>query len=359
MLNNIERVKDRIGRYLKKYLKDFLFSELSIEYLAKTGMAGILSGIPVPFQREDTNGNLSIAKIGQNMLFVIGCDPKFRYVREYIESIRMVATENTAKLLLEQGRKFAKDGKFDFACIYFRAVCFIFEKNPDAMFEYALVCRAMYLAEDSEEYIGRFKAEALDYLELTTMAAPERSEPYFYLGYGYLNMGLYKKAELAWNEFMKLSGSDASHECISGMTESDMCKMRCEINERLKELVQPIKIEEGCNLIASGRYDEGLNILEHFIDSDFKGWWPMHYYIGIAYEMTGRLDRAVCSFKSALCLNAGHIESMQELVKIYERMGDKENYIKYMQKIDIVSKGIHEDNERRLAEAREKDNLIQ
>ena len=47
--------------------------------------------------------------------------------------------------------------------------------KPDylhAMYSYARACRAMYLDSGNEEYVGRFKAEALDYFELDDRDTP-------------------------------------------------------------------------------------------------------------------------------------------------------------------------------------------
>ena len=63
----------------------------------------------------------------------------------------------------------------------------------------------MYLNSRNEEYVGRFKAEALDYFELTTETHPRFAQGYYYLGYAYLNMGLYVKADLTWSEFLRFS----------------------------------------------------------------------------------------------------------------------------------------------------------
>lgn len=353
-MKNMER-KDRIGKYLIDGLKDYLFSQLSEEYLARAGLLEILKGIPVPLTRGDAKAlaetsDFSLAKIGQNMLFVIGCDPNFRYARAYVDAIRVVATEKTGGLLLQEARGYAENGNCERACIYLRATICLFEQGSEtmddgaqamndhegakqdyaaALFEYALACRAMYLAEeDNEDYIGRFKAEAMEYFELATLAAPEIAEPYYYLGFAYINIGLYKKAELAWDSFMGLSDSKTD--------DPEIYKMRKEIKKKLDELTQPVLIEEGCNLVATGRYEEGIERLEQFVDSDFSRWWPLHYYLGIAYEGTGKFTAAVKSFKTVLKLNASHIESMQELVSIYAAAGDEENKVKYMQKIDII-----------------------
>ncbi len=45
----------------------------------------------------------------------------------------------------------------------------------------------MYLASQNEEYVGRFKAEALEWFEILTEVHPKFAQGYYYLGYAYLN----------------------------------------------------------------------------------------------------------------------------------------------------------------------------
>ena len=52
-----------------------------------------------------------------------------------------------------------------------------------------------------------------------------------------MNLGLYIKAKLTWDEFMKLSTDE---------------ELKKEIAGRLAQLVQPIEIEKGYNMVLSG-----------------------------------------------------------------------------------------------------------
>ena len=53
--------------------------------------------------------------------------------------------------------------------------------------------------------MGRFKAESLEAFEIATIKNPQLAEAFYFLGYSYVNLGLYIKAKLTWDEFMKLS----------------------------------------------------------------------------------------------------------------------------------------------------------
>jgi AraC-like DNA-binding protein len=174
--------------------------------------------------------------------------------------------------------------------------------KPDylhAMYSYARVCRAMYLNNSNEEYVGRFKAEAMDWFELLTEIHPDFPHGYYYLGYAYVNIGLYTKAQIVWKKFMKTTR---------------VAEEKKEIRERLEQIEEAVIIEAGYNDILAGRYEDGIVALEPFKSSGYSNWWPLYYYLGIAYEMTGRREEAIASLKKVLQINGSHIETMKEIL---------------------------------------------
>jgi tetratricopeptide (TPR) repeat protein len=212
------------------------------------------------------------------------------------------------------------------------------------MFGYARTCQDIYIESEDDEEIGRFKAESLSGFEEMTIKHPDIPEGHYYLGYAYVNMGLYLKAQIAWQEFIRLRmeqvRSGAGNQPDSSDQENDgnfrIPDDVTEIRSRLDQLEEPVKIEEGCNHIIAGRYDQGIEVLEKFADGPHSNWWPMHYYLGTAYRETGRLGEAAQSFRAVLQLNASHIDSMQELVEIYGLLGETELEQKYRNKMMLV-----------------------
>ena len=326
--SDVKLRKDRIGRYFKDYAGSFVFDEFSESYLEKKGkgLTGLMKDIPVPLREEDVEkfeGGEGIPEshLAENMTWIIGIDPRFKYTQSYMDFLLKVFNEKINDGILRKARYAAENGDFDKACIFFRAtLCF----NPlylDGMYGYARACRELYLAGDDEEYIGRFKAESIDYFELLTEAHPKFAQSYYYLGYAYLNMGLYVKADLAWKEFLN-----------SGVASKD----RKEIKERLAQIAEPVEIERGCNMVLSGSFKHGLVTLAPFMDTKFKTWWPLSYYLGVCYARLGKQEKALNSFKNVLTMNASHLETMEELADIYEAYGDKENEEKYRKKLELI-----------------------
>ena len=246
--------------------------------------------------------------------------------------------------MMKEGRDAAERGDMDNACIHFRASLCMQYNYLHSMYSYARACRAMYLHSRNEEYVGRFKAESLDWFELLVETHPRFAQGYYYLGYAYLNLGLYAKADITWREFMRFSHNN---------------KDKKEIRKRLDQITEPRQIEAGCNEITAGKYEDGISLLEPFLSSRFNDWWPLHYYLGVAYEMTGRRSEAVSAFRKVLQLNGSHLETMKELMSIYEDEGDRENTRKYREKIKLIQAAMEEEHQQHLEEIQEEDKKLE
>lgn len=330
---DIRKRPDRVGQYLKKYLSGFVFDEFSDSFLEKTGTKELMKGIPIPLRQEDMEAfqggeGLKTLHIAENIAWVMGIDPKFKYTEHYIAFLLKLYNYKIYEGMLKEGRDAAEKEDFDNACIHFRATLCMKPDYLHGMYSYARVCREMYLKGSNEEYIGRFKAESIDYFELITEEHPTFAQAYYYLGYAYVNMGLYTKADIAWNNFMQKSHNSQD---------------RKEIKDRLKQIADPIAIETGCNDVTAGRYEFGIRTLEPYLQTQFKTWWPLSYYLGVAHLALGDKKEAVTSFKRVLTINGSHLESMQELADIYASDGDRENELKYKNKIKIVQENLKSD----------------
>lgn len=320
-----------------------LFDELSDAYLDKAGVKDIIGGVPVPVNPGE-DGELSTLSIALNMARVIGGDSSYPYVEQYLRYIRHICGDDAVKVIISEGAKAADRGAFELACMYFRAALAIDQKSLAALFLYGRACKEAYereaaeaeegfsdtnAAELSESYIGSFKAESMEAFELLTMLHPDYDMGYYFLGYAYLNLGLYTKAQLTWETFMKL------HE--------DQDELREEIEERLTALSEPVLIEQGCNKVMSGDYQGGLDILNKYTEGSYSPWWPLWYYIGVAESALGNTEAAISSYKQALVYSPSNIEVMNELVALYQAVGDAEGAEKYSRKIEIVQNNIAEE----------------
>jgi len=319
---------DRVYKYLKHRMKDLTFDEFTPEFLEKNGLSATFGGVPIPLREEDrkafeTTEGVKSTILAENMARVLGVDPKFVHRDAYMEFIEQYFGKKAVDNMTRKAKDFADQEKYEDACIYFRAGLVLKHNDLAAMYGYARLLRKLYEDGKKEDYIGNLKAEALDYFEMTTETYKRFDMGFYYLGYMYLNLGLYMKAKLAWKEFMG---------------NSRIFKDRREIAKRLEQLKDPVEIESGYNAVLSGRWKKGISILEPYKDSKFNDWWPLWYYLGVAYARTGRTAEAEEAFKQVLKGSPRHTESMEELAAIYAEKGDKINRKKYQDKLKLVKK---------------------
>lgn len=342
---DIQLREDRIGRYFRKYLNKFVFVEFSEDFIRESKAGHLMKGVPIPLRRKEVKEfaggrGIDFLVLAENMAWVMGCDPHFKHTKDYCAILKKLYNYKLYEGMMKEGRDAAEKGEMDNACIHFRAALCMKHDYMHAMYSYARACRVMYEHSKNEEYVGRFKAEAVDWFEILTETHPRFAMGYYYLGYSYLNMGLYGKAQLAWQSYLKFGRNG---------------KDRREIDKRLKQIAHPVAIEDGCLKIGAGRYEEGLEILEPYLQSQYKDWWPLHYYLGRGYVQAGQIADAVAEFKKVLMANGSHLETMKELLLIYEEEDDRANIKKYTEKIKMIE-GAQAEEQAALVEETKKEN---
>ena len=350
-MSEISASEDRLSKYLSEANKEMMFAELSEDYLRRIGAEEILLNVPVPIREADSEGEseTDARNIVLDMAKVVGGDPFFVYGDKYLDFIKLAAGEQAEPMLVAEGARAADGGDYEDACRLLRAALKIDPKSRAALYLYARVCKACYeeeakafeLGEGDEEKLGLFKAESLEMFEMLTMLHPEFAMGYYFLGYAYLNLGLYLKTKLTWQDFMKYSSGEYLE--TSDMDDDTLAELRDEISGMLEQLEEPVRIEEGCNRIMSGDYQGGKEILDEFKESGYADWWPMWQYLGIAEVSLGHSTEAEECFKRVLKLSPSNTEAMEELAAIYALSGDEENAAKYRNKIRIVKENQKED----------------
>ncbi len=339
---------DRLGQYVRPHLDRFLFANYGEEYLAKTRLDPSFSQVPIPLRREDLSsfaggGGLTPDQVAENMVWIMGCDPHFRYVPDYLHYLRTFFDESLSGAFLSESAKALEEEDTDSAFVHARAALLLAPEDRDAMFHYAMVTRAMYQDSEAMELTGRCKADSLEYLELCTLEHPSFAPPYYCLGYSYLNLGLYGKAQRTWEEYPTLADQE---------TDS---RQRQEIRERLATLKDPVAVEAGINEAMAGRFEQAILALEPYVKGSVAGWWPLHYYLAVSYEAMGRsvsdereaagyTMKALDSYRNVLRLNPAHLETLNQLADLYLSFGDEENYYKSHRKARIVAEGLEEES---------------
>lgn len=317
---------DRLDKYLKKYLDDYVFLELMPEYVKREHL-DFMRNVPMPVKKEiveelAADKGIEFKYFTMGMISIIGINPSFKFTTQYINFLNYV-NKDIVKAIVLVAIEQAKQRDLDQACISLRAALTISPDDPDALYNYILVCRNMYEADSAEssQYVLDLKEEAFTSLQKLRDVKPDFDMTYYYLGFTYLNAGQYLQSQQSWEKFMELS----QHE-----------EERNEIAARLMELKEPVEIERGYKDIAAGKYAEGLEILEKFKESAHMKWWPLPYYLGVGYSRTERPQEALEMLKEALKGNPSGIEIMTELVLVNKALGDEVGAEKYKKKIDLI-----------------------
>lgn len=319
--------EDKVCGYLVPHLKEYVFDELSENYLEKAGVLDILKDIPIPIKKTEMT-NLNTLAIARNMAFIMGCDPAFEYSQNYIDYILRTFDKNFAFSLINEGVEAAAARDYDCACINFRAALMLDPDSTDALYCYGRACKDSYEIGEEESYVARYKAESIEVFEELTMVKPDFDMGFYFLGYGYLNLGLYIKAKLTWDSFMELATDE---------------ELKKEVQGRLDVLGDPIEIEKGYNLVLSGKYNEGIEKLSPYMEGVFSDWWPLWYYLGIAHKELGHSDEAIEYLTKVLQYSPSNIDTMENLVEIYQVAGDSEKVGKYTNKIQVIKENIEKD----------------
>ncbi|MBQ1391339.1 MAG: tetratricopeptide repeat protein [Firmicutes bacterium] len=341
-----EKKKNRLTKYLVPKLDAYLFGELSEQFLEETGTADCMAGVPFPVRKTHlTQEAFSAVEIARDMAFVLGCDPDFRYRENYLAFLHKLFSAAFVQPLLQDGARAADKKDYLTACIYSRAALAFLPEDRDAMLFYGLSCHDAYEAEEDgdELFVGDFKAEALEVFERLSVVHPDCADAWYYLGYFYLNMGLYIKSRLTFRQFLALAEASGSSEGVFENT--------AEIRELEASLKDPCILEEGCNAAASGRFESAIEILSDYEGrEEYNRWWPLWYYLGISWRGLGRPDQAIEKFRQALRCSPSNRQVMDELIPLYEETGDAEMAEKYRRKSALVAENEERDREQKRME---------
>ncbi|MCR5009375.1 MAG: hypothetical protein K6A91_00305 [Clostridia bacterium] len=337
MLPSFRSRKDRLKPYMEKQLKDTLFVELPVDALTDEADLSFMKGVPLPIKKEDladiSGAGISTVKLADNIAVVVGSDTQFRYAAQYIRFLNRLFDAKLIKVFSGKAGEAFKVGNYRLAMAYLRAGMCFRDDDRDAMFAYAGGCRYWYLAlegsEEDTELIKILKSEASEYYEHLTDAYPEFAPGWYYLGYVYLNEGQYLKAQLAWKKYLANADRD----------DTEQTAPITEIEQRVEELTDPVKIEQGASLLQSGRLEEGLAVLEPYLNTEYSKWWPLHFYLASAYRELGHEKEAVEGFLNVLRLSPSNTDAMDALTALYEALGEPEKAEKYRKKAEIVRGG--------------------
>ncbi len=227
-----------------------------------------------------------------------------------------------------------KIGDYRKGLAYLRTGMLFRQDSQTAMFAYASGCRYWYLqlegSEEDQELIKILKSEAHEYFEHCTDAYPEFAKAWYFLGYDYVNQGQYQRAQIAWRHYL-----EAARKMPQTPEDPENIK---EIQDRIAELDDPIKIEKAVALLNAGQTIDALRILEPYSQTGYSKWWPLHMYLAQAYRELGYNTEAIEGYQKVLQLSPSNVDAMDALAELYAAAGEAEKAEKYRNKASLLRK---------------------
>ena len=77
-------------------------------------------------------------------------------------------------------------------------------------------------------------------------------------------------------------------------------------------------------------------MLEPYVQTEYSQWWPLHFYLGCAYNELGELPEAIEGFLNVLKLSPSNVDAMDALADLFARTGDAEKSEKYANKAALI-----------------------
>ena len=111
-----------------------------------------------------------------------------------------------------------------------------------------------------------------------------------------------------------------------------------EIQDRIAELEDPIKIEKAVALLNAGQTIDALRILEPYSQTGYSKWWPLHMYLAQAYRELGYNTEAIEGYQKVLQLSPSNVDAMDALAELYAAAGEAEKAEKYRNKASLLRK---------------------
>jgi len=314
MQKNFKEIQAKI---LKRFLDEIVFIELKeghtlnfkdIEMPEKIMLPVYISDLANRIKANDIDNIPAIAII-KGLVYVVGADTQLETRKFYISLLKAIDS-NIVLSILNDGIKYASEGQYSNAILYFNAALNIDDGNIDAYYNLGRSFEDLSLAEERPDLIklGKYCFEQCLIID------PNFAYAHFSLGFMLYNEENYKLAETHWLKALK-------YELPESMKE--------ELVMGLGRVKDKASYERGYELILAGRVEEGLEILVS-LEEMHDEWWDLLFFIGVGYRMLEQFEDALGYFLKVMNLNTGHIQTMNEVGICLLSLGDYDEAEKYL-----------------------------
>ena len=315
----------QIEKYIKEQVERIVFIELKEDAPLIKERFDYLQGIPIPILVKDLSQH--IEEVGENaeqipmdemirgMIYIMGLDHQFRFNAIY-QKFLYEYDPKMEDFISYEGLKLAEQGDLNDALIFFKALVFMNEDNITGLLNYGRCCQDLGAKFEDPEIQKDYTRVAITAFEILTEKYPDFALAYYFLGFHYINGRLFKKAQITWEESLKL-GLDEEKEK--------------EIMVQLTNLKEPIQYEEGYTLILNNRAKEGLEKLLP-LEETLKDRWNLLFFIALGYRQLGKFQEAIEYLDRIIKLNPSQPDTYNELGICYGSIGNYTKAEKYLKK---------------------------
>ncbi|HEY8363863.1 MAG TPA: tetratricopeptide repeat protein [Tissierellaceae bacterium] len=319
-----------VDSYFKKHIDKITFLELKKDTVIGNGKYSLKKEIPLPIKTDSLisgikegilQDEINLAFIIDGIIYLIGIDPDFPYIKEYKEILYGI-NDQIENYIFYHGIKAVDKKDNDTAAIYFRALKCLNPKNVDGIFNYALT-----LEEIGKKFFDmKMEDKGMDFIKASTKELESILDlddryplAYYKLGYHYKFYGNFLKAKLIWSQYLTL--------------DKDELRLQ-EIREELDIIEDDAEMEKGLIYLNRNEFKKAIDIFQNLMKK-YDKLWTLKYYLGVCYKATGNLVQAVELFYDAIELNKNNSDVYNELGICLVNIGEIE------EAIDVFSEGIN------------------
>ncbi|MDN5352235.1 MAG: hypothetical protein PWQ12_1155 [Clostridiales bacterium] len=307
-------------RLLARFLKEVLFIEIKPEREMNFGGMKWPNEIPLPVYvpeladkiKDNDIEQIPMIALLKGLVYYLGADSENQYKEPYTALLRHLDA-NFAGNIIKDALRYADEGQFLEAILYLNASAKLDPFSPEPF--YFIGRCYMDLSQTTPSDSGKITYEKMGrvFFEKSLEIDPAFYQAALHLGFCYYNEERYLEAQEQWVAALR-----------GNLTEDE----RDEAVRGLSRVKDRAVFESGRERILSGRAEEGIELLKS-LEAEHDDWWNLLFFIGVGLRMQGLYEDALGYFLKVLTLNAGHVQTMNELGICLISLGDYDGALKY------------------------------
>jgi|GEM_PF-2795733 len=318
-----------INDVLKKRMDEYVFIELKSPLTV--GEGEIPADLPLPVRTNTMTGwvktaedaEIQLENLPMDLVMVMGIDETFPHFHEYYQILKLL-TQGQVRAAIEQFVVECYERQApDDAVVMMRALRFLFPKEVDVQFSYAIALemfaqkRLKEGAQRACDFLYRIAAEEYQaILEENPGYFPAR----YKMGHYYLYNNQYQAAQTQFIEFVNGVGEEEKY-----------LEMKQEVMQNIKQIEPYCVYEEAAAYVQAGQFEEAIVLLENLVEGDHE-WWQAELLIGIALRNANRVSDALGHLRRASFMQESEVMVHFELAQTYYAMGNLDESMTAIQK---------------------------